>query len=202
MFKSRLFLCCLCDPGQVNLTDNLFFRRGNTCSTYLTAASMLSLNAEAAAKGSLVILPPSCPQPPVQPKTERVGDPPVGPSRRSVKDANLIALPWGRRRRAPRHPPPPQRQATIPARLQGPSPSVSQVRPAPATSDPPGASFAPWWRVDPSPRGVHRLASARLQLHSGWGQTPIGFVPGSLESPAPQVRRERGGREVAAYRGA
>lgn len=133
---------------------------------------MLSLNGEAVPKGSLAILPPSCPQPPVQPKTERVGDPPVGPSRRSVKDANLIALPWGRRRRAPRHPPPPQRQATIPARLQGPSPSVSQVRPAPATSDPPGASFAPWWRVDPSPRGA---APSRLRAPAA----PLGLGPDS-----------------------
>lgn len=162
MFKSRLFLCCLCDPGQVNLTNSLFFRRGNTCAIYLTAASMLSLNGEAAPKGSLAILPLPCPQPPVQPKTERVGDPPVSPSRRSGKDANLIALPWGQRRRAPRHPPPPpQRQATIAARLQGPSSPRFPGSPRACDPRPAERLFCPLLARGPQPAGGFTVSPPR-----------------------------------------
>lgn len=199
MFKSRLFLCCLCDPGQVNLT--IYILGGNTCSTCSHRINVV-IKWRSCSKG--VTRHPAAPVPPTpsQPKTEELETLLLGPSRRSGKDANLIALPWGQRRRAPlTSAAAAAAQATIPARLPGSLPPAfprfapfrqPPTRRAPLL--PPGGAWTP-------ARGGCTVSPPRAcSSRSGWGPDSDRLGPGSLESSPPQVRRGEGGREVAAYR--
>lgn len=201
MFKSKLFQYCLCDPGQVNLPNNAFFRRGNACPTYLKAASMLSLSGEAAPRGHS----PSC----------RSLTPPRSSPRRKESETLRYLLRVARERRLTSPPspgdsgdarpdirrrrsaePPSTRASRVPPSV---FPRLAQRRRPPTRRTPhlpPGGAWTP-------ARGG---CTARLPAPAaapGLGPDPDRLRPRSLASPSPQARRGRGGRGAAvSYPGA
>ena len=204
MFKSRLFQYCLRDPGQVNLPNNSFFRRGNACPTYLKAALMLSSSGEAA---------PRC----HSPSCRSLTPPRSSPSRKELETLRYLlrvarermltsppcpgdsgdALPDIRRRRSAE--PPSTRASSVPPSV---FPRLAQRRRPPTRRTPhlpPGGAWTParggcsasppracsCARVGARPRSASppesRLPISPGPAGAGWSRG-CGFLPGSLSA--------------------